>query len=224
MDDFKGETFVAFLDISGFKKLMKDDKRALEAIDTFYSAGYEILDSNNRTNGNNKKIGGVFVSDSEILFYKENLKESSIDEKKSALCSLLDSIKYINRKMCDKSFTLTTSIAYGCFKFQDRIETSYIRKNAVYGNAYVTSVLDQENGTPKIQPGQCRIVTEKIDGVLNNLEFLRPGSSNDKHYYYYWMVDRVEDINEFEEDYKDYDDLAHKEVLRVLKKHMYGYT
>lgn len=38
------------------------------------------------------------------------------------------------------------------------------------------------------------------------------------------MVDRVEDINEFEEDYKDYDDLAHKEVLGALRKHMYHYT
>ena len=63
---FDGQTFVAFLDISGFKHLMKDDKEAWKVLDTFYNAGYNaIINSQN-------KVQGLFISDCGILFSNEN--------------------------------------------------------------------------------------------------------------------------------------------------------
>ena len=51
--DFKGETFVAFLDISGFKEMMKGDgSQAVYALDRLNVAGYDVLK-------NNRDIGEV---------------------------------------------------------------------------------------------------------------------------------------------------------------------
>lgn len=42
INNFNGNTFVAYMDISGFKELMKQ-QRAVDAIKYFYSCGYEAL-------------------------------------------------------------------------------------------------------------------------------------------------------------------------------------
>lgn len=84
IEDFTGNTFVAFTDISGFKELMKNDAIALEAIRYFYQAGFDIL--NDATN-----VEGFFVSDCGVLFAR-----NGSDEKK--LFDLLSSVKQINKK------------------------------------------------------------------------------------------------------------------------------
>lgn len=213
-DIFDGQTFVAFIDISGFKEMMNNNNnRAWTALDTFYNAGYRELYHYGRD------IGGIFVSDCGVLFWGNDLGNSSIEDKKIALKSLLSSIKNINREMSFQDFILTTSIAYGYFRFQRRIETEYIRKNPIYGNAYLTSYLDNAKGTPKIQPGQCRIVTKDIPSDILDIQFLRRRSSNDKHYYYYWMVNNEDDINGFEEDYKDSYNLKYRGMLEALSRY-----
>lgn len=60
--DFNGDTFVAFLDISGFKEMMKGDgAQAVNALDKLNQAGYNVLQ-------NNQNIGGIFISDCGVLF------------------------------------------------------------------------------------------------------------------------------------------------------------
>ena len=127
IENFDGNTFVAFLDISGFKQLMKNEKRAWKAIDRLYQYGYDVIKENNREN--NVRVEGLFVLDSGILFVHncENTKE--------CLKVLLKVVKEINKKMLEHDFMLTTSIAYGHFKYQERIEFEGIEKNPVYGNA-----------------------------------------------------------------------------------------
>ena len=55
VQNFHGDTFVAFLDISGFKELMKNDLNALNALNIFYQAGYNVL-------RDEPMIQGFFVS------------------------------------------------------------------------------------------------------------------------------------------------------------------
>lgn len=62
--DFHGETFVAFIDISGFKELMKNDDDALKALSRLYQAGYNVLQERNG-------VEGLFVFDCGILFVRE---------------------------------------------------------------------------------------------------------------------------------------------------------
>ena len=67
ISNFSGETFVAYLDISGFKELMKDD-RAVDAMDQFYQAGYEYRNIF-------QNVEGFFISDCGILYVREKLNK-----------------------------------------------------------------------------------------------------------------------------------------------------
>ncbi len=221
INNYNGDTFVAFLDISGFKELMRNEKKAWKALDRLYQQGYEIL----RHQDNVCRVEGIFISDSGVLFVRRiNQATPSTSE---CLKSLLLLIKGINEKMREHDFMLTTSIAYGKFRYQERIEFEGIEKNPIYGNAYISAFLDNENGKPKIQPGQCRIVKENLpDNVVETLErrqndeifrMIRGRDGDNKHYYYYWMRNDPAEIESFEQKYNDAFNLKYAGMLKALK-------
>lgn len=211
INDYDGETFVAFLDISGFKELMKDEQRAWKALDKLYGYGYEVL----------ARYGGVegsFISDCGILFVRSCQDE--VDGLKSLLCV----VKEVNQKMLEHDFMLRTSIAYGRFKYQERIEFEGIDKNPIYGNAYVSTVYDNEKAKPRIQPGQCRIVKENLpvsNAVFHSddriLRLVREKGSDINHYYFYWMVNNPSEIGHFDKQYEDSYNLKYAGMLKALK-------
>lgn len=211
LPDFDGNTFVAFLDISGFKELMKG-KKAFFALDRFYQYGYDALLNKRRT------VYGLFVSDCGILFARES------NNRIGCLISLLEVIKEINQRMIEHEFMLTTSVAYGHFRYQNRIEFEGVEKNAIYGNAYVSAFLDNESGNPKIQPGQCRIVRDNLPGDINVeinqphglFRFMNKRGRDKKHYYYYWNVENPDYITEFEKKYQYADKLKHEILIKAL--------
>jgi len=134
--------------------------------------------------------------------------------------------------MLNYDFMLTTTVAYGEFKCQERFEYSGIEKNPIYGKAYVCALMDNESGKPKIQPGQCRIVKQglpdklisSIDNISND-EILRmvKRRDNDKdHYYFYWMVETPNEIKQFEEEYTDAYNLKYAGMLKALKRNRDG--
>lgn len=204
VNNFSGNTFVAFTDISGFKQLMKNDKIALDALRHFYQAGYNAL-------RNNDFIEGFFVSDCGILFARngnDNLK----------LTELLKVLTRINKVMLEKDLLLTTSIAYGRFEYEDKIEFPGIEKNQIYGGAYVQAFLDNEVGTPRIQPGQCRLLVENLPNVdLENFPLLTPRGHSQKHRYHYWNVNNPEEIPAFETKYQDSYSLKYSGMINALK-------
>lgn len=226
MEDFGGdtgkETFVAFLDISGFKDKMKDGKKAWEALDKFYQLGYDVLGEREH-----KQVKGLFISDKGVLFARNG---RNITE---CLVPLLKVIKKINTCMLKHNIMLTASIAYGHFKHQKRIMLEYIVKHPIYGAAYVSAFLDNKNGNPKIQPGQCRIVdNEKLPKELKEmfvrnsqqneiLRMIRKRNNDRKHYYFYWMRESPNEICDFEKQYKDAcklkHDLKYDAMLKALK-------
>lgn len=205
--DFNGKTFVAFLDISGFKEMMKGDgSQAINAIDKLNVAGYEVLRSN-------RDISGFFISDCGVLFVKnEHLN------KKEQLLSMLKVVKNINKSLIIDDIMTTTSISYGHFSYHNRIEFNGISKNPIYGNAYVTAFLDNENGTPKLEPGQCRIVFNNNEDIEEyNISLLK---KTIKHYYYYWMLEDEQDIENFKKDYTNSYKLKYTGMLSALKKNL----
>lgn len=103
--DFDGNTFVAFVDISGFKEMMKREEKAIKALTHLNELGYNILQNRNN-------IHGLFISDCGILFASNN--NLTDDEK---LHNLLEIIEELNRKLLNQDIMLTTSIAYGNFKY-----------------------------------------------------------------------------------------------------------
>ncbi len=223
ISNFNGRTFVAFIDISGFKQLMKDEKRAWKALDRFYSYGYEVIKENRQhRQQNNIHVDGIFVSDSGILFVRNS------NNKIECLKTVLMVVKKLNERMLDDDFMLTTSIAYGDFKYQERIEFEGIEKNPIYGNAYISAFLDNETGKPRIQPGQCRIVKQNLPDKIahfiediNNDEILcmvKKRDNDKEHYYFYWMVETPGEIEQFEKEYTDAYNLKYAGMLKALKR------
>jgi len=221
INNYDGDTFVAFSDISGFKELMRNGKKAWKALDRLYQCGYEIL----RNQSNECRVEGIFISDSGVLFARKN--NQIMFSTSESLKSLLQIIKRINARMRENDFMLTTSIAYGKFRYQERIEFEGIEKNPIYGNAYVSAFLDNENGKPEIQPGQCRIVRENLPSNITQaieqnqdndiFRMIRKRGRDNKHFYYYWMVNDPVEIETFEQDYKDAYNLKYAGMLKALK-------
>lgn len=129
-------------------------------------------------------------------------------------------------------FMLTTSIAYGHFRYEDRIELDRIQKNHFFGNAYVDAYLDSENSEKKIRPGECRILISTLpkyiksylndqgyvgyDSFENTLGLLRTYKDK-KHYYFYWMVNESLEIDNFKKKYtRNYN--SRYEMIRKLLK------
>lgn len=205
VEDFNGNTFVAFTDISGFKEMMKGDgMRAIRALDRLNTAGFNAL-------RNNEDVNGFFVSDCGILFVR-NQQQSQPE----MLISLLRVTEQINRGLINEDIMLTTSIAYGPFSYHQRIEFNGIEKNPIFGNAYVSAFLDNETGSPRIQPGQCRIVSQNLDDDLfTNIPRLK---KQKEHYYHYWMVNSPNEIEDFERKYHDSYQLKYRGMLMALKR------
>lgn len=205
INNFSGQTFVAFVDISGFKELMKNDARALEALKHFYQAGFDALREP-------RGVEGFFVSDCGILFARDGTNQVK-------LSNLLESIKDINKKVLDRNYMLTTSISFGSFDYHDKLEFEGIEKNPIYGYAYVQAFLDNETGKPRIQPGQCRLLKKNLpqDISITTTEFplLRESTS---HFYYYWNVDNEDDIEAFQRRYNDSYNLKYEGMLKALKE------
>jgi len=203
--NFNGNTFVAFLDISGFKELMKDDQKAIEALNHLYQTGFDVLRGNN-------DIAGVFISDSGVLFVKNS--NINNNEKLEKILSVLQSI---NKRVLEHEIMLTTSIAYGHFSYMEKIEFQGIEKNQIYGSAYVRAFLDNENGNPKIQPGQCRLIKENLpEDLVVDEQFIR---ERGKHFYYYWNVRDQNNIDGFLNEYNNSYKLKYRGILEALKSY-----
>jgi len=203
INDFSGDTFVAFLDISGFKEMMKNATKAIEALNCLNQTGYDVL-------GTNNNINGFFISDCGILFVNGN---NGGDDQ---LLELLNVIEQINRNLINNDIMLTTSIAYGDFSYHQRKEYTGINKIPIYGNAYVNAFLDNEAAKPKIKPGQCRIIKNNFPDI--NLSNFNRLIKKRNYYYFYWMVENSNEINEFETIYNDSYNLKYSGMLQALKR------
>jgi hypothetical protein len=197
LNNFSGQTFVAFIDICGFKAMMSEENKASRALDKFYQIGYNELQAC-------RDINGIFISDCGILYVT---RDTSKEEK---LEILLRIVKSINLKMLDANYMLTTNIAYGDFFYQERRGFNGISKNLMMGNAYVKAFLDSQ-AKPKIDVGECRILKEDIEEDFFNNPHLCPRG---KYFYYYWNVEDPEKIDLFKKDYKDSRYIG---ALQVLK-------
>lgn len=110
-----GKAFVAFIDICGFKNILRNNvKNAEQALSKFFQIGYDVLYTKNNNDLDRHDIQGLFISDCAVLvvsFYSN--KEIDICIQVEKLKILLDKIIQINQKMLEAGFMLTTSIAYG---------------------------------------------------------------------------------------------------------------
>jgi hypothetical protein len=235
LDFYSDGTFVAFLDISGFKEKMKKSKEsAWNALDRFYSEGYESLIAQR---DNNPKVEGVFVSDCGILFVRNEFHENDVE----SLRMLLRIIKKINENLLIDKIHLTASIAYGEFEYRNKIGFEGLRKNPLAGNAYLEAYNDTET-RQKAEPGQCRLIARGLpDTVKNSIEDgikvgengdpfaamkgsgkRKRGMENSKYYYFYWMARTPEEIVKIDTAYKRANQSKYIAIHQTLK-HNYSW-
>lgn len=216
---YHGTTLVCFIDISGFKRAMRNRGQALRILELFYQTGYVSL----RVQSSKAicLVEGVFITDCAILFVRQNQRRFP-----TILRALLQVVEAINKEMIRHNVMLTTSIAYGHFAYEPRMEFDGIEKNIVFGDAYISAYLDNSVGTPKLTPGLCRVIVDglpqrELERVLQSnsplFQLLRQRTEN--HLYFYWMLNNPRQINRFERNYASplgIPDYNH--VLDILKK------
>ena len=181
----QGNTFVAFMDIAGFKSMMADGQRAPLALDAFYSAGYSVLREHREEP---VLVDGFFISDCGILFARG--EQETPTRRLEALCRV---VQQIHQRSFERAVQLTTSIAWGEFSYHERIEFPGIEKNPIYGNAYVAAFADNEAGSPKLYPSECRLKREGLTECATEYCARRQGQVGERmretphHFYYEWM-------------------------------------
>ena len=193
---------------------MKKKNKAWEALDSFYQHAFNTLRDFN-------DLVGFFVSDCGIVYVDNN-----IEDKKMNLKCLLKALKIINENVLDDGFMLTCSIAYGKFEYHEKFVFDRMRKSAFQGNAYLDAYLDNENGLPKIRPGQTRLILS--DDLVNELglnnsidETFKFLKKSRKHYYFYWMINNHSRINGIDKEYNEIYKSKYDLIKSLLKKETY---
>jgi len=210
-EDYDGETLVAFIDISGFKKLLREkdgNLKAEESLRKFFKIVFDKLYDSNRVDHPKYSlpVEGLFVSDCGVVFLRKGEEDN-----RRRMNVLLEIIRDISKEMLRYNYLLPTSIAYGQFSYKALNEFTGIVKNMIWGNAYLNAFLDSEikEKNEKILPGQCRIVSKNLPHNVESqfghgediFKMINRRGSDEKRYYYYWSLDNSNYIDEFESKY-----------------------
>lgn len=186
MNDFDAPTWVAFSDLSGLKAMYaKDPVQATEALNTFYNTVYELQDTNN-------PINSIVVSDCAVFWIDR-------DNCVADLGTLLAHLKTLHKRLLPE-YLLRTSIAYGHFKYEQRLEMPRIRKDMIIGAAY----LDAYANNGRIEHGAIVVVKLPTGVTRQNLHLpdatknlLRQHRLTKSFYEYFWSVLAPAGIKDF---------------------------
>jgi hypothetical protein len=214
---YEGKTYVGYLDISGFKQIMKHKNKVERVLDEFYSTLYNTVCDVN-SNFDAIKMNVVAVSDCAVLFLSKG--ENDDVDQNVGLPKMLQFIKHVNLAFINRDsspFMTTCSIAYGDFKFENRKDSEYIRKNCLRGPAYVEAYLDNEKENEKMTPGKCRILKRGLSIDLRpNGEFALLEKEK-QYYYYYWMLNNSHEISPFKKRYDQTFEEMYDKLKRLLR-------
>lgn len=137
--------YVAFLDILGFRNRIRGLK-AEEAKDLIRAFSRTIFDIFNEKNSDEKnsdsKINGYIVSDSVILYSKDDSKDS------------LEALIKLTREICEKEFIensilIRGAIEKGEFDKVPAEERLDLEKGLIVGEAYIKAYLVEDSGSVK---------------------------------------------------------------------------
>jgi hypothetical protein len=215
---YEGNTFVAFLDISGFKKIMEREEEAAKTLDKFYQTIFsETRNFDKGTVTPRAIVKSIVVSDCAVIFLN-NLKSG--EDKLRDLETVLDFVARTNQKLIrspSPSIMTSCSIAYGRFKYTRKFEFGDVSKNYFIGWPYVKAFSDNDHGEPKILPGQCRILKENL--VLESLPPHWPFTlvePDNKYYHFYWMVSNSGLIDTFKNRYDQIHSSVYDRLVELI--------
>lgn len=226
------ETYVAYLDISGFKKLMDSSYRngtneAIEVLDLFYNTISSLIMKNDK-DSKKSEISVLMFSDSAILYVRNSPNNLEVE----GLIDLLLLLKDINVSLFNSKFNIltTSSLSFGDFHYNRQDVTTNVTQSFIYGKGYVSSYLNNEQWKPKIEPGQCRI--SKIDLPINMVDLIQGRrrdklsdeqinlihkitslDHDDKNYYYIWFADDSSSLITIKNDYNEAKYIGYRKII-----------
>ena len=215
---YRGSTYVGYLDISGFKQMMENKRKATSVLDKFYRTLHGAIYEVNSTSPSNVKMNVIAVSDCAVLFLSE---ENNYDVGEIlGLPKMLQFVRYVNCRFItnDFPFMTTCSISYGDFGYEDRNEREYVRKNCIYGTAYVNSFLDSRLEQPKLKPGECRLLKKGLTVDFREHEAFSLLGSRRGYFYYYWMLKDAGEKKKFRRKLKQTSEELYTPMIELLQK------
>jgi hypothetical protein len=220
---FEGNTWVAFLDISGFKQIMKNLHQAEKVLDKFYNTvyreGFRInhdFPFETYTTGKSA-INSVVVSDCAIIFVDN---QSLAEDKVRDLHLILDVIKSINLALIDPDqepqIMTTCAIDYGHFKYSNRSSDIHTSKSFFYGQTYVKAYLGCEELSK--MPGFCRVLNADftIPAHLQTSSPFKLLKQNNERYDFYWMLNSAENLELFKSTYDGLSQSLYAQIASLL--------
>lgn len=209
INNFSGETYVAYSDLNGFKEMMRNLDTAGKALDKLYQTVYELKSKHEFS-----KLQTLAVSDCAITFASNT---HNIEE----LPTILIFLKELHFEMIKSDYLITSSVAFGTFSYQERIELTGLDKNMLYGDAYLKAYLNNA----KCPEGSIVIICEgnEKDNILQSSgtyrEFLKDNRRGVRGLQFFWALSSVTDIDNFEEAYQDTYRLKYQGMISVYKEY-----
>lgn len=237
VEGYNNNTWVAFLDVSGFKREVGEGiALAASILDKFYQKMYDACLN---INTNNERmhlpiINMVAASDCAVVFSRPPSGDNTFptndnsNEKTKSLSSILNFVQRVNCLLIDPeprpSVLTTCTFAYGFFVYQDKRELSDMRKNCFLGTPYIEAYMDNEK--LKSQPGYSRIIAKDPHFRLADLPETEPFSllrEQNDYWHFYWMLDSLNNFDDFEKEHQEAchldDHLKYIRIKEVLRKY-----
>ncbi len=211
LQDFDGQTWVAFSDLCGTKAMYKESPdKAAEALDRFYNAVYELQ----RAQG---EISALAVSDCAIFWLHDPTGypgEASVAPR--MLECLLTHVKTLHMRMVEEKYLVSTTVAYGHFRYQQRLEIPRLRKDMIVGGAY----LDAYAANDKVREGTIVILkpadapdAAQCAGRFSKM--IKPYERSRNQREFFWWLDSPDRIQEAKQAVKQAADSRFRELLRT---------
>jgi hypothetical protein len=140
LDDFNRQTWVAYSDLCGTKaKYDKDPEEAARSLGRFYNTVYELHQQG-------RQMSALVVSDCAIFWLNDHCGgRGGADISHDALPVLLERLKELHRRMVKEDLLLRTTVAYGHFCYQQRLESHGLGKGFIVGRAYIDAYLANDS-------------------------------------------------------------------------------
>ncbi len=169
----------------------KDSEKAAQALDRFYNTVYDLQHDENSVNS-------IVVSDCAIFWID---KPDCIND----LSILLEKLPSFHRRMLP-DYLIRTTVAYGHFRYQRRLEMPRIRKDMIIGGAYLDTYVNND----RIEHGSIVIVKLPEDTNFRNLhlrreykEMIKANCLAKGFYEYFWSLQNKGQINSFVNERKE---------------------
>jgi hypothetical protein len=189
LKNFTGETFVAFSDLCGFKKMLKSKERAYKTLSLFYNTLHSL-----KCHNQHPAISALAVSDCIISYV--HTPDNSPNER---LESILKFLKLLHQRMIREEKLVQTTIAYGDFTYENRLKLPNMQKTLIFGNAYLKAYIDNEKAEPGMillldEDGSQNAIIQQLDSSLSHLLIPQKRGKIE----YFWSVENSEAIGDFE--------------------------